>query len=91
MDIANNNQGASAPADGVRPFDPSQWLARYIELGGGYTINAESVWLHWSLKITEAEQIALTLHEGALRRDMAKREAVKALLVASTAREVLPC
>jgi len=89
MHIANNIQGASAPTDGARPFDPSDWLARYIELGGGYTVNNDGVWLHWSLKITEEEQQALVTHEMALRRDLAKREAVKSLLLASSPKEAV--
>ena len=47
MHIANNIQGASAPSDGARPFDPADWLARYVELGGGYTANPNGVVLHY--------------------------------------------
>lgn len=91
MHIANNIQGASAPIHGARVFDPAEWLARYVELGGGYTVTDESVWLHWSLTITEAEQAALIIHERPLRSDLAKREAVKSLLLASSPKEALPC
>jgi len=89
MHIANNTQGASAPTDAARPFDPSEWLARYIQLGGGYTVNNDSVWLHWSLDISEAERDALRAHEVSIRRDMAKRDAVKALLTSSNAKEAM--
>lgn len=91
MHIANIHQGASAPTDGARPFDPAEWLARYVELGGGYTVNSESVWLHWSLRITEQERDALVQHERPLHRDLTKREAVKSLLLASNPKEALPC
>ncbi|KKW89414.1 hypothetical protein [Sphingobium chungbukense] len=91
MHIANSIQGASAPTDGARLFDPAEWLARYVELGGGYTVNPTSVCLHWSLRITEHERDALAQHERPLRRDLAKREAVKALLLASSPKEALSC
>ena len=89
MHIANNILGASAPTDGACLFDPAEWLARYVELGGGYTVNNDSVWLHWSLKITEEEQHALVTHEMVLRRDVTKREAVKSLLLASSPKEAV--
>ena len=89
MHIANNIQGASAPTEGARLFDPAQWLARYIELGGGYTVNNDSVWLHWSLGISDAERDALRAHEIPLRRDMAKRDCVKAFLTSSSAKEAV--
>ncbi|GAY19718.1 hypothetical protein [Sphingobium fuliginis] len=91
MHIANNIQGASAPTDGARPFDPADWLAHYVELGGGYTVNPDSVWLHWSLTISEAERHALQAHEMPLRCDMTKRDAVKSLLLASSPKEALSC
>ena len=87
MHIANNIQGASAPTDGACLFDPAAWLARYVELGGGYTVNSDSVWLHWSLDITDAERETLRAHEMPLRRDLAKRDAVKSLLTASSPKE----
>lgn len=89
MHIANSIQGASAPTEGARHFDPAEWLARYVELSGGYTITNDGVWLHWSLKITEEEQQALFAHETALRLDLTKREAVKALLLASSPKEAV--
>lgn len=91
MHIANIHQGASAPTDGARPFDPAEWLARYVELGGGYTVSPASVCLHWSLRITAQERDALAQHERPLRRDLTKREAVKSLLLASSPKEALPC
>lgn len=91
MHIANANQGASAPTDDLRLFDPVEWLARYVELGGGYTVSSTSVCLHWSLRIAEQERDALAQHERPLRRDLAKRDAVKSLLLASSPKEALPC
>ena len=87
MHIANNIQGASAPSDGARPFDPADWLARYVELGGGYTANPNGVVLHWSLKITEAERQALVRHERPLRHNLAMQDTVKAYLASHTAME----
>lgn len=29
------------------PFNPAAWLALYVELGGGYTVNCVGVCLHW--------------------------------------------
>ena len=87
MHIENNFQGASAPTDGARLFDPAEWLARYVELGGGYTVSPTSVCLHWSMRITEQERDALVQHERPLRRDLAKRDAVKSLLTASSPKE----
>ena len=89
MHIANNTQGASAPTDGARLFDPAAWLARYVELGGGYTVSPTSICLHWSLRITEQERDALVQHERPLRRDLTKREAVKSLLLASSPKEAV--
>lgn len=30
MDIHANRNGASAPSHPARPFDPSEWLARFV-------------------------------------------------------------
>ena len=89
MHVANNIQGALAPTDGARLFDPAEWLARYVDLGGGYTVSPTSVWLHWSLRITEQERDALVQHERPLLRDFVKREAVKSLLLASSSKEAV--
>ena len=73
------------------PFDPAAWLAVYVDLGGGYCVTADGVWLHWSLKITEAEHEALAAHEMPLRRDLEKRNAVKALLLAQHTKGEASC
>lgn len=72
-------------------FNPAAWLARYIELGGGYTVSPNGVILYWSLRITEEERNALVQHERPLRRDLVMREAVKAYLTSHTALEAEPC
>jgi hypothetical protein len=72
-------------------FNAAAWLARYVELGGGYTVSPNGVILHWSLRITEDERRALVQHERPLRRDLVMREAVKAYLASHTAAEGEPC
>lgn len=91
MHIAAINQGAPAPIVPIRPFDPAAWLARFVELGGGYTVSPNGVVLHWSLRITEEERRALVQHERPLRRDLVMREAVKAYLARNTAMEGDSC
>ena len=91
MHIAGINQGAPAPIVPIRPFDPAIWLARYVELGGGHTVNSAGVCLHWSLRITEQEREALALHERPLRRNLVLREAVKDYLASLVAAEGEPC
>ena len=91
MHIAGIYQGAPAPNVPLCPFNPAAWLARYVELGGGYTVSPNGVVLHWSLRITEEERNALVLHERPLRRDLAMREAVKAYLASHTTIEGDPC
>jgi hypothetical protein len=91
MHIANFHQGAAAPTIPLRSIDPAAWLARYVELGGGYTVSSNGVMLHWSLNITEEERRALVQHERPLRRDLIMREAVKAYLASHAAVEVDPC
>lgn len=91
MHISGINQGAPAPIVPPRAFDPATWLARYVELGGGYTVSSNGVVLHWSLRITEGERQALVQHERPLRRDLVMREAVKSYLTSHTAMEAEPC
>lgn len=80
-------QGTSMMEATSVAFDPAAWLARYVELGGGYTVSAAGSCLHWSLRITEQEREALTAHERPLRRDLALRGAVKDYLASLVARE----
>lgn len=80
-----------APIYAAGGFNPAAWLARYVDLGGGYTVNSGGICLHWSLRITEAERAALVAHERPLRRDRERREAVKAYLASMMAQEAEPC
>ncbi|NIJ16487.1 hypothetical protein FHS54_001453 [Sphingobium vermicomposti] len=91
MHTADINRGAPAPIAPFRPLDPAGWLARYVDLGGGYTVRPNGVILHWSLGITEEERRALVQHERPLRRDLIMREAVKAYLASYTTTEADPC
>jgi hypothetical protein len=36
---------SAAPA-----FEPVEWLARYINLGGGYSVVGDAIWLHWLIR-----------------------------------------
>lgn len=90
MDIAITS-GASAPDLAARLLNPAQWLTRYVELGGGYTVSPNGVVLHWSLRITEEERSALVQHEQPLRRDLVMREAIKSYLASRSAAEADPC
>ncbi|WP_010339562.1 hypothetical protein [Sphingobium yanoikuyae] len=79
------NQQAVAPA---HAFDPNHWLARYIDLGGGYSVVGDAIWLHWSLNGDVDEQ-ALRAHEAAVRRDPANHAAVKTLILHRSSREMV--
>ena len=81
----------SAPIGAVSAVDAAAWLARYVELGGGYTVSPNGVILHWSLRITEDERRALVQHERPLRRDLVMREAVKSYLSSRTMTDAEPC
>ena len=69
-------------------FSPANWLSRYVELGGGYAIVGDAVWLHWSLK-GDVDEAAIKAHERTLRRDPARHDAVKALIMERASREVV--
>ena len=88
MHIAGINQGPPAPIVTLRPFDPVAWLARYVNLGGGYAVVGDAVWLHWSLK-GDVDESALKEHERTLRRDPARHDAVKALIMERASREAV--
>ena len=75
----------------ISAVSAAAWLARYVELGGGYTVSPNGVILHWSLRLTEDERRALVQHERPLRRDLAMRDAVKSYLTSHTAAEADPC
>lgn len=69
-------------------FDPGQWLARYVELGGGYAMVGDAVWLHWLLNGT-AEEAVIRSHERIVRGDADRRNAVKALIMERVSREMV--
>ncbi|WP_188061990.1 hypothetical protein [Sphingobium sp. KCTC 72723] len=69
-------------------FDPGQWLTRYVELGGGYAMVGDTVWLHWLLN-GAAEEAAILSHERIVRGDADRRNAVKALIMERVSREMV--
>lgn len=69
-------------------FDPHQWVARYIELGGGYAIVGDAIWLHWLLT-SDVDEAAIKAHERVLHGPPDWRNAVKALIMAQAAREMI--
>lgn len=81
--------GFNRPAvTAVVAFDPAHWLARYIDLGGGYSVVGDAIWLHWSLNGDVDEQ-ALRAHEAAVRRDPANHASVKTLILQRYSREMV--
>jgi hypothetical protein len=88
MDMATTS-GASAPNHGARPFDPADWLASYVEMGGGYTVTGASCCLHSLWGLSRAEQTALAAHQLPLLADPEKREAVRAYLTSGCPMETL--
>ena len=88
MHIANTIQGTSTPIDDVRPFDPAAWLARYVELGAGYTVRDSNVWLGWSMDVPKDRQAEICAHIRLLRHDLEKHQAIKTLLIATQAGRV---
>jgi hypothetical protein len=76
------HQPASTPA-----FDPSEWLARYIDLGGGYSVVGDAIWLHWLIS-RNVDEAAIKAHERVLRGRPDWRDAVKALILHRVAQEV---
>ncbi len=85
MDIHTNRNGASAPSHPARPFDPAEWLARFVAAGGRYANTSSGVWI-----FSRANCASL-----AIQREIAgspeRHEAVTAHISATTTREVLPC
>ena len=79
---------ATFHAPTLAKFDSADWLSRYVELGGGYSVVGDAVWLHWSLK-GDVDEAAIKAHERTLRRDPARHDAVKALIMERASREVI--
>lgn len=69
-------------------FDPTQWLTRFIALGGGYSVIGDAVWLHWSIK-GDVDETALRAHERIVRSDPEQRDAVKAMILAGVSKELV--
>lgn len=86
MNMATTS-GASIPQSSPL-FDPAEWLARYIDLGGGYSMVGDAIWLHWLLS-ANVDEVAIQAHERVLRGRPEWRDAVKALIMQSVAREVV--
>lgn len=79
---------ATPAATAIPAFDPADWLARYIDLGGGYSVVSDAIWLHCSLNGDVDEQ-ALRAHEAAVRRYAVNHAAVKALILHRYSREMV--
>lgn len=84
--IIANTSGASAPNPSARPFDPAQWLARFVGMGGMYLYNGEEVWIGGP---PELEALGPISNE--VLCDDAKRGALKVHILATMPREALPC
>lgn len=82
MDLSKKAAGPPAV------FDPAQWLARYVDLGGGYSVIGDAVWLHWSIK-GDVDEAALRAHERGVRFDPLQRDAVKAIILAGVGKELV--
>ncbi len=85
MDICTNRNGASAPFHPARPFDPAEWLARFVAAGGRYANTSSGVWI---FSPADCEPLAIQ-QEIAVSTE--RREAVTAHISATTTREALPC
>jgi len=61
------------------------WLARYVALGGGYTVQENRVSLGWSMDLDHERLVELCAHVRSLRKLPAMRDAVVARLTAAPA------
>lgn len=86
MDIAETS-GALAPSLSTRLFDPAQWLAVYVELGGGYSVSSRGAYLHWPRDISRQERSWLFEHERQIRADVTRQTAVGDYLASLCPRE----
>ena len=80
------------PTATVQPCPPTfcaaEWLARYTELGGSYSMVGDTIWLHWLIS-ADIDELAIRAHERLLRGRPDRRDAVKALIMESVSREVV--
>ncbi len=80
--------GMNRPTSTASPaFQPAEWLARYIDLGGGYSVVGDAIWLHWLIS-SNVDEAAIKAHERVLRGRPDWRDAVKALILHHVAQEV---
>ena len=70
------------------PFSAGEWLARYIELGGSYSMVGDAIWLHCLIN-ADIDEMAIQAHERLLRGRPDRRDAVKTLIVEGVSREVV--
>lgn len=85
MDIHANRNGASAPSHPARPFDPSEWLARFVAAGGRYANTSSGVWI-----FSPADCAPLAIQKE-IAGNAALQSAVTDHIAATTTREALPC
>ena len=85
MDICTNRNGASAPFHPARPFDPAEWLARFVAAGGRYANTSSGGWI-----FSPADCEALAIQQE-IAGNIALFSAVTDHIAATTTREALPC
>ncbi|MDR7155365.1 hypothetical protein J2W40_002192 [Sphingobium xenophagum] len=85
MDIFSNRNGVSAPFHATRPFDPAEWLARFVAAGGRYANTSSGIWI-----FSPADRAPLAIQQE-IAGNPAWRDAVTAHISTTTTREALPC
>lgn len=85
MDMHSNRNGASAPSHPARPFDPAEWLARFVAAGGRYANTSSGVWI---FSRPNCESLAI---QREIAGNKALLSAVTDHIAATTTREALPC
>lgn len=85
MDIHTNRNGALAPSHPARPFDPAEWLARFVAAGGRYANTSSGVWI-----FSRANCASLAIQRE-IAGNIALFSAVTDHIAATTTREALPC
>lgn len=85
MDILSNTNGTSAPSHPARPFDPAEWLARFVAAGGRFANTSSGVWI-----FSRANCASLAIQRE-IAGNAALLNAVTDHIAATTTREALPC
>ncbi len=85
MGISTTGNGASALTHAPRPFDPSEWLARFVAAGGRYANTSSGVWI-----FSRANCASLAIQRE-IAGNIALFSAVTDHIAATTTREALPC